>query len=259
MLWHDLTFPEIQECAQKGFVVVVPFGTTEQHGRHLTTDTDTHLVTEVAKRVSEVTEGILVTPTVWVGLSQMHRGLPGNLMVSLETFTAFVTDICASIREQGFLKAVLLNGHGGNQGILQALALALSDKLGMRVLTLSYWNVLADEISSIRKSPTGGMRHACEFETSLELFLRPDRVRKDAIADYRPNSPILSFIRRDMFSPGKAYLPEFYSQTPGGVLGEPSMASADTGEKLLSLVVEKLREMILEFRALDWKRQAGAS
>ena len=247
MRWHDLTSAEVGECARKGFVVVLPFGTTEQHGGHLQTDTDTFLVSEISRRVAEGAEGILVAPTLWVGLSQMHRGLPGNLMLSLETFTAFVTEIVASMREQGFTKVVLLNGHGGNQGIVQALALTLSDKYQMHVLALSYWNVFGDEVAAIRKSPLGGMRHACEFETSLELHLAPQRVRTAAIADHRPAAPVLSFIRRDMFAAGKAYLPEFYRDTPGGVLGQPSAASPETGEKLLALIVPRLREMFTEF------------
>ena len=81
-------------------------------------------------------------------------------------------DICRSVHQHGFRKILILNGHGGNEALVGAVAQRLVEEK-IYVATTTYWRPLAAEIKEIGRSPIGGMGHACELETSLMLATRP--------------------------------------------------------------------------------------
>ena len=179
MLWEELSWPEIEEYREKGSVVVVPCGSMEQHGRQLPVNTDSAIVFEIAKRAAGKVPGTLVAPLVCIGLSPHHLDFPGTISLSLETYTAVIGDVCRSIARHGFRKIALVNGHGGNQAILQAVALSLRHELPVGLLVLSYWNLIAQEAAAIRESELGGIAHSCEMETSIQLHLHPEQVNME--------------------------------------------------------------------------------
>lgn len=251
MLWEELNWPQIERCQQEGYLVVVPCGSMEQHGRHLPVNTDSVIVFEVARRAAERVPGVLVAPMVWTGLSPHHMDFPGTLSLGLETYAALIGDLCRSIARHGFRKIALVNGHGGNQALLQALAQSLRYELRVHLLTLSYWNLMAQEAAAIRESAPGGIAHACEMETSIQRYLHPEQVKMEEAVSH-PVRPALSFLAKDLLSPGKAQLPApFRERTPSGVMGDPTTATAEKGHRFLEAAVERLAECLQEFRELN--------
>ena len=124
VLWGDLTAAELRTLAAGDPIVVLPIGSTEQHGPHLPVQVDSLLVSEVAKRAAERAgdETILVMPTVWTGLAEHHMGFGGTVTLDYAVFYALIRQVCLSLTRQGIRRIALLNGHGGNIIALQLAA-----------------------------------------------------------------------------------------------------------------------------------------
>jgi creatinine amidohydrolase len=150
------------------------------------------------------------------------------------------------VHKHGFRKILILNGHGGNEALVGAVAQRLVEE-AIYVATTTYWRPLAAEIKELGRSPIGGMGHACELESSLMLATRPQLVDM-ALAVDAPGEGLTSFFSRDFRAPGSVGYPLVFPQdSPSGVRGLPSYASAETGEKLLAAAVARLGQFLKEF------------
>ncbi len=249
--WGELRRAELAEARRQGAVVLVPVGAVEQHGRHLPVDTDTHSVTEIAVRAARslAEPRVLVVPTVPYGLSAHHMGFLGTITLRFETLAGLIADICRSVHAHGFRKIVLLNGHGGNSALLSAVAGSLvAEKVYVACLT--YWTPIAAELKEIGQSALGGMSHACEMETSVQLYLRPHLVDV-AEAFAAPATPLTSFFTADFRAPGPAtYTLDFQLDAVDGVRGDPTVATPQKGERIVAAAVAKLAQFLREFAAV---------
>ncbi len=113
VLWEDVGWPDLEEFLRTDDRAIVPVGSCEQHGRHLSFATDYLIPTEIARRVSARTR-VPVTPPLCFGMSIHHMDFPGSITLSPDTFTAVVRDIVESLHRHGFRRLLILNGHGGN-------------------------------------------------------------------------------------------------------------------------------------------------
>jgi creatinine amidohydrolase len=219
--WGKLRRGELAALAEAGAWVLLPIGSMEQHGEHLPVDTDTMSAWHVAYGAACAMEHPLavVTPPVWVGLSPHHMGFPGSITLRLETLSSVIADICASIASQGFEGIVLLNGHGGNQALLQALALELRHKLDLPILHVTYWDLIWELLGEVRKGAGTSIGHSGELETSIQLYLQPQRV-----ADDRPLAR--------------------------GVTDDPMLGQAAKGQRLMEAAAEALAGYVQ--RAAAW-------
>jgi creatinine amidohydrolase len=228
ILLSDLGWPDVEEYLKRDDRLILVFGSTEQHGRHLTFGTDVWQPWDIARRVSDRT-GVLVAPPVNYGMSLHHLGFPGSLSLQPQTLSAVTSDLLASAYQHGFRRILLLNGHGGNVPAIQvALAEVLNELHGLRVRLENWWR--APEVKAIFdaafQAPGG---HADAGETSAILAIRPDVVRLDRAA-YNPEAPEPEFLTVDTF------LEHF----PNGVIGaDPRLASAEAGEQALQAVAER--------------------
>ncbi|MGH7239461.1 MAG: creatininase family protein, partial [Candidatus Saccharimonadales bacterium] len=119
MIWDTLTSRELAEV-DRNIPVLLPVAATEQHGPHLPLATDRLIVEYYANLLdAEVNESILILPSVDIGCSDHHMAFQGTLSLGHATFLSVVKDIVGSVLHHGFNKIILLNSHGGNQGILQ--------------------------------------------------------------------------------------------------------------------------------------------
>ncbi|HET7101679.1 MAG TPA: creatininase family protein, partial [Terriglobia bacterium] len=141
--------------------------------------------------------------------------------------------------------------HGGNTNKVSLMAEKLRYKLGstVKVAAVTYWHLIGEEIQAIRETPIGGMGHSGELETSVMLVARPELVRKDLIEPDGPENPS-KFEGRDLFAAGKVSVAKpFKEMTRHGGIGDPRTASREKGERILSVIVENLSEVVKEIRA----------
>jgi creatinine amidohydrolase len=254
--WEENTSLALAAAVARDPVVVLPVGSVEQHGNHLPVGCDANSAEAVALRAAEglgnSERPILVLPTLWYGYSPHHMGFAGTVTLRSETFLAVVQDVLESVLAHGVRRAVILNGHGGNVSSLDVAASRLGHAWHgkARIVAVTYFHLAAPRQDEFRQSAMGGMGHACEFETSVQLFVHPELVDMSAaVTCYpRPPSPRQS---TDLFgtSTVRSYH-DFKDLSATGTLGDPSLASREKGEAILRICVEELRGFLREFA--DW-------
>lgn len=192
-------------------IVMVPIGSTEQHGPHLPLDTDTVIAEAVAREAVSELPGAMIAPAVAYGSSGEHQSFPGTSSIGTTVLRAIVVELIRSMSTWAS-KIVLVNGHGGNVEALSSATRQLIDE-GHRV----GWVPCATERVDL---------HAGLTETSLMLHLRPASVRLDR-AEAGNTQPLREILPR-MAEGGVAAV------SANGVLGDPTGATADLGRQVLS-------------------------
>lgn len=246
--WSNLRAPELKALAQRDAVVVVPIGSTEQHGPHLPVQVDALLAGEVARRaarrVADTAVPIVVAPTVWSGLAEHHMAFGGTFTLDHQTFSALLRCICGSIVRHGFRRIFLLNGHGGNMTSLDVIAAELSIEFKRPVAAGTYW-MLAEKAFGEILEVQPNVLHACEAETSMLLALKPELVDTTALEQAAgPWSP--DFWAEFMRAPSRWR--SWTEVTPNGVIGVPAAASAEKGRKLLDAAAEAVARTLMTER-----------
>jgi creatinine amidohydrolase len=236
--FYEMTAPELREVSRTGSVVIAPIAACEQHSRHLAVWTDTVLVTGVAEGVErQLPREVLLLPTQWMGASAHHLRYGGTLSATVDTHVQMILDLLTPLLDDGFERVLVLNGHGGNIDTMQTAVRTLRPRYLHRHLTAaSYWDLAARELAALARGPRKVMGHACEFETSMMLHLRPDLVRREQIADDPPgDDPALRglFTGEDMFQ-----------RTDHGAVGYPQLASAESGKAFLEAAVGRTAEVV---------------
>jgi creatinine amidohydrolase len=227
--------------------VLLNIAAIEQHGPHLEVCTDAVIGEHFMTRLDqEMGNRMLILPQVKVCCSEHHMDFAGTLTVRHETFLAYVGDILESVLRQGFNRLILFNSHGGNQAIGQVLVEKLGERHAeARIALLTWWRLAAPELAGIRESAPGGVNHACEFETSLMLLTAPDSVRASLV-------PGMSYVKTqdwadiDMLASNRGYLFRTMKEISGGTgtVGDPSLATAEKGERISEAVVNALKHVV---------------
>lgn len=255
MRWEELTSPRLAALNRDRTVLILPVGSVEQHGRHLPVGTDTMLAQEVAVAAAGKAGDVVVLPPPWYGLSAHHMRFAGSITLSAETLMRVVEDIVASVVQHGFRRILIVNGHGGNGGVIDVLASTLGHRhYGVaRIAALTYFHLARDAIAALRRSAPGGMGHAGEFETAMLQHLRPGLVDNSVPATLYPD-PGSTYLTTDLLggSAVRTYH-DFADLSPTGTLGDPSLASPEAGAKFFAAVVEALAAFIADFRT--WRLQ----
>src|SRR5947209_8474030 len=188
MRFHELTWPLLRQVPRDTTVVVAPIAACEQHARHLPTFTDRLLVTAVAEGLEQrLPERVLLLPTQWMGASAHHLRFGATLSAEVDTHIDLLCDLLRPLLDDGYQRLLLLNGHGGNIDTMQVALRRLQTRYTDRQLAAaSYWDIAAKELAALAEGPRKVMGHACEFETSMVLALRPELVRREEIKDDPP-------------------------------------------------------------------------
>ena len=228
-----MTWAEVKAEINNGRdTVVVPFGSTEQHGRHMPLGTDAVLGDEFGWRLAERLDAFLA-PTVRFGCSEHHLSFPGTISLSQETFQRVVIDVVKSLSRHGFRRIVLLPTHGGNFKPLAEAFAKLEPIENVKVLAFTDLEGLVN--AAFESSRAFGVNaaqsgaHSGEWETSLMLALRPEQVKMDQATEGFVGE--LSEIMSQVFD-GIQNLDE------NGVLGDPRPATAEAGKKYFEEMVE---------------------
>ncbi|MFF3248711.1 creatininase family protein [Streptomyces sp. NPDC002870] len=242
--WNHLTAPELRALATQDAVVLLPIGSTEQHGAHLPTGVDDFLAAEVCRRAASAAVGrvpVVVAPSIWCGLAEHHMAFGGTMTLSLPTLHALLRDVCRSILRAGFRRILLVNGHGGNVTALNALVNELTAELSASIAVTSYFTTGREVIRDTLETQQHLM-HACEGETSMAMAAFPHLVREEMLD--RAVGPAIS-LQSDDARPVYRSIP-FGAVTESGVAGDARTASQAKGERMLQGCAEALAEQLAD-------------
>ena len=239
----ELNWPAV-DALSRDCPVVIPIAALEQHGRHLPLFTDSLLLGEVVRRASEPLQGtVLFTPLMWLGNSEHHLDFPGTMTASPRGYLDLLNDLVENFLLHGFRRIVLLNGHGGNMVPAQQALFEVRQRHRRRqdllLAATTYWTLGGQPWRNDASIHQRQMGHACEFETSMMLVIRPDLV-----GDIGRTQPV-EFGQG--FDPAhRAWITK--DRSPEGHIGFPHLATAAKGETLLRTfstdVVEFLRRVV---------------
>ena len=239
--WDALTREEIATLAP-GALLIVPVGSTEQHGPHLATGTDALIATAIAERAAAAAARpptILLAPTLAYGASAHHLPFGGTLSLDVATFQLVLRDLLASAASAGVGRVFVLNGHGGNAAACAIAVAEASRELGLLAASAMPSDLVdANEIDG----PVHG--HAGSFETSLVLALDPERVRPE-LAKPSPGGPARTKARGLVVAePGRW-------QELDGYTDRPDEASRARGEQALAACVAAVAAAFEQLADLD--------
>jgi creatinine amidohydrolase len=207
-------------AAAAGRILVIPLGSTEQHGPHLPLSTDTDIAVALCLGLADRREEVVVAPAVPYGASGEHAGFAGTLSIGSAALESVIVELVRSATET-FRRVLLVSAHGGNAtAVTKATQTLVAESRDVRAYS-PHWS---------------GDLHAGHNETSLMLAIQPDRVRADRFA--AGNTGSLSELWPVLRSAGVRAVSE------NGVLGDPTTATASVGDALFARLVDELVEAV---------------
>lgn len=240
----DLTFQEVPKRLRATSVLCLPFGSMEQHGPHLPLDTDAVLAEaftrEIVKRFGD-TYDLWQLPPLPIGLSREHAWASGTLSLSVTTMTALLRDLAREVvRALPARNLIVINGHGGNRGILDAMVRELRADFGLNLCALH----LGALISPVTDAAVPEIHGGCD-ETSAMLALAPELVRRERIADLK-TPPDGTAIRSLILDPAVSWpwSSDDRRIADTGIIGDAAKASAEQGHIIVERVVKTAGDVI---------------
>ncbi len=246
----DLPWPAVA-ALPKDTPVVIPVAALEQHGRHMPVFTDSLLCGEVIRRAEErLGDRVLFAPLTWLGNSDHHLDFAGTLSAPPRVYLDLLNGLIDNFVAHGFRRVVFVNGHGGNNVPGQQAVFEARQRYRTRddllLLFATYWLLGGkprDVDPSIEQPEMG---HACEWETSMMLRLRPELVgdltNVEPVAFGNAFAPASrGWITKDRSAPGH--------------IGDPRRATAAKGEALFRVFsddVVRLLERVLAWDGRSW-------
>lgn len=245
MYLQRATWPEVDEYLKRSTGIVIPIGSTEQHGPTGLIGTDAICPETIAGGLAE--QGILVGPTLSIGMAQHHLGFAGSITLRPSTLIALVRDVVTSLSGHGFTHFYFLNGHGGNIATVQAAfaeiwsGASLSGRASGLRMELGNWFAgsrvrrLAEELYG-----DGEGSHATPSEIALTWYAYPDEVRSESLDPVRaPNGSIRDAV-------------DYRRTFPDGRIGsEPQRATVEHGKRFYEAGLEDALAAYRRFTAAD--------
>jgi creatinine amidohydrolase len=248
MLLHLCTWPEVESYLQRSSGIILPIGSTEQHGPTGLIGTDAICAEAIARGVGEATQA-LVGPTINVGMALHHTAFPGSMSLRPTTLIQVVNDYITGLSRAGFTHFFFINGHGGNIATLKAAFSETYDRLALLNLPhadrvrcrVGNW-FMGSSVYKLAKELYGNEEgsHATPSEVAVTQYLYPEAIKT---ADLEPNvasgHPIY----------GAA---DFRRHYPDGRMGSnPALATPEQGKQFYELAVKDLSNSYLAFLNQD--------
>lgn len=266
---NECSYLEVKDWLDKTNIVLVPIGSSEQHGPHLPLGTDTFICEKIVKRVANVANVPYVSPLAY-GYTPFHflpieSGRPGTITLRFRTYHEFLYDICRCLIHHGFNKIIFVTGHTGNIAVVDSVMRTVRDETNAM---MSLFRVDSDlleklpQIKDILENPKeeipGG--HGSEIETSIILSVNRDLVHVDKLEKSLPHKPKW-FTEKMVKEDQHTYDIEFegvpvrvplnndeYSYK--GHLGNPTNASKEKGDKISDAIAQILIDYTNELKTI---------
>lgn len=247
-LLHLSTWPEVESYLMRSQGIILPIGSTEQHGPTGLIGTDAICAEAIARGVGEATQA-LVAPTINVGMALHHTAFPGSMSLRPSTLILVIQDSVRSLAKAGFTRFFFINGHGGNVATLKAafaetyamladLNLPNADQIRCQV---NNW-YMCGSVYKLAQKLYGNQEgsHATPSEVALTQYVYPEVIK---------HAPLSREVSQDHRIYGAA---DFRRRYPDGRMGSnPALAKPDHGKQLYELAVKDLSSSYLEFLAAD--------
>lgn len=254
--YDHYTWPEMKEVVQRQPVVIQSIGSVEDHGPHLPLDVDNFLIWNICEAAAQrIPEEVLLLPHLPYGFEDHHMDFPGTITIRPEHLLEFVLDVTKSVAHHGFQKILLADGHGSNMPILDLVARRTVLETNALCGTFIWPSLIGQEIEARRESQKpGGIAHACELETSVYLHLNAEAVqlekaRKDRDFHQRGQA---RFYWHDLTQSPPLKMMDWWSRiSETGVIGDPTVATAEKGQAWFEAAVEALIALVREFRSFE--------
>jgi creatinine amidohydrolase len=252
-LFRDQSWLSIQAYLHKRTLLILPIGTTEEHGPHLPVDTDARIAEAYGTRLAAAVEPeipVLLMDTIRYGYSmKIMRQWPGTIIVRSRVFMDMIFDICRSVLDMGFEKLVILDCHGHHGGLLNTVSRELCDATDKPVAIISPAVLSRDEFNAVRKSPAGGGLHGCEWETSILLYVSPEVVDMSKATNQDIMRYHSDFVAGDNFTGRQrvTWSTWYLQASKTGVYGDPTVASAETGKIIMDAAVANGARFLREY------------
>ncbi len=245
--YNRLTWPEMNEAIAAQKVVILPTGSTEQHGPHLPLDVDVFLAESVCLEVGRrAADRVLVLPPISYGLNRHHIDFPGTIHIEPEVFISFCLNITKSVAYHGFEKILLVNGHGSNTPLIDLVARRTVLETNSLCAAVTYVTLAIEAFNEVKETEV--LAHADEFETSLYLHLAPERVQMDkATKDDDVRGEHMS--SDSMYTFPVRFNDYWGRWTEIGIHGDATKASAEKGSVVFEAAVERLVGIVDEWKA----------
>lgn len=242
---QELTYKQVKERDWK--VAVLPIGACEPHGYHLPYGTDGYeaelLADRVAAAATERGADVVVLPTLGYGVDANMSRFPLAIDIPQDTLNQFVRDVILSLDRAGIQKLVLFNSHGGND--FKPLLRELVADCPVFVSLVNWWQVLSDVVQEVLDDPGGD--HANEMEAAVMLALRPDLVRMADAGDGGTFETRFPEIEKGWVSITRPW----HLFTKDSSAGDPRKATAEKGERLIAVMVERVASYLVSLSAAE--------
>ncbi len=250
-LWKNYSDLDLIDYLSRGAIAVQPIGAIEQHGPHLPLGTDTIIADAVAHETLVRSEVLSVgLPSISVALSSEHVWAPGTLSLSASTLLGMLDDLGSSLNRAGVKKIVFLNGHGGNSAILRVACREIRLKYGLLTF-LAHPQLPRDQGGTTGLDDEHGFAiHAGAGETSLMLHIDQSCVNLERAQASLP----LWLDSYNYLGFGKEVTFGWTSKDfgPSGVIGDPTLASADHGKVLFEGAVNRFAGVLDEVARFEF-------
>lgn len=246
MLLHQQTWADVERYLKRSTGIIVPIGSTEQHGPNGLIGTDAICAEVVARGLGEAVDA-LVAPTIAVGMAQHHLAFAGSMTLRPTTLIAVVRDYVASLARHGFTRVYFVNGHGGNVATVSAAFSEIyaeaslqpgGNQPALKCKLRNWWESAA--VKALSKELFGDAEgsHATPSEVSLTWYAYPEAERRMTLDP--PVAPAGTFT--DAF--------DYRRNFPDGRIGSnPGLASRQAGERLYAAAVKDLADDYRAFAA----------
>lgn len=241
-------------------MILIPVGSTEQHGPHCPLMTDAAWAIDVAEGAAEKAK-VLISPPLWFGWAPHHLAYPGTISLRPETLIAVVEDVCYSLIHHGFKRLLIINGHRvANLPPLEIAITRVRNVTGAYVAVIDVSLIALKEVERIVDAELGSIWHASGSEASFMLYKHGNLVdmsqavrRMPALDEKFLHSLISMESGLDWNRVlTKHTIEEFKAETePTGITGDPLVASAEKGKEIYEVVVKNTVEFIEQTRDID--------
>ncbi len=248
MLLHLSTWSEVETYLHQSTGIIIPIGSTEQHGPTGLIGTDAICAEAIARGTGEAANA-MVAPTINVGMALHHTGFPGTMSLRPSTLIQVIRDYVSSLAKAGFTRFFFINGHGGNIATMKAafpetyayladIGVPHADRVRCRVgnwFTCASVYKLAKQLYGDREGS-----HATPSEVAVTQYLYPESIKQaplsPKVASGHPIYSAADFRRH---------------YTDGRMGSDPSLATPEHGEQFYELAVKDLTRAYLEFLNAD--------